>query len=903
MRSRHTLIIAAVVLLIAILIGGRWATLFLVDYWWFSSLEFADVFWRLWTAGVGVRIAAAVVAAVVVFVNLKIVARSLGAVRIRRRFGDLEIEEQLPRAYVTGVAAVIAVLSGWWLSVGMGDPVVTLAFLFSESWGQMDPVFGRDISFYVHAYPFLRRLQTLLGVLLFWTFLLSLIAYLATGAVRWTEAGPRVTPPARRHLGVLGGLLFGVLAWSFWLDRYELLMTGQGIGGALGYTDVAARLPAIQVVALLALIAGATVAWGAWQRSLAAPAFGIGLLIVGGVVGQLVVPSLVQRFQVEPNELAREGPYIEHNLAFTRLAYGLDGLDRQPLPYDPGARPDPEAFEAALARVPLWDLRPILDVFDQQESLFRHYDFVSVHLDRYGEPGAAEPVAISVRELDVRRLEGAQTWQNFHLNWVRSEGVVAAAASRMAPDGAPAYYIRGIAPFRIHPEAPEGLQLSSPGVYFGELTRDYVILTPGRQERVDAHSEAAEGVIGVPLGSAWRRLVYAWAFQSPNILLSGEINPQSRIVYQRQVRERVSQVAPFLTLPSPDDPDAGPYPVIHEGRVVWIVDGYTTSRHFPLAAMATFADRRTRYVRNSVKAVVDGLTGEVTLYSVDDQDALLRTYSRIFPGLIRPFGEMPESLQRHLRVPAELFDLQARVLTEYHLRDARAFYHREDLWERPTELYRGRRQAYRPFYTMLALPGTDQVEFLSMMPFVARGRQNMTGLLVARNDPPHYGERTLYELPRDELIRGPQQIEAMIDQNPVISEQLTLWARAGSDVIRGHMAVVPIGGTFAYIEPLFLEAQEHAIPQLERVIVAIGRRVVMRPTVAEAVRALLAEPDEDVDEPVTEVAVPGMPAPGPALDRARNLLDEADEALRRGDWAAFGDAWSRLQRVLREEGR
>jgi uncharacterized protein len=906
-RTRN-LLIAAVVAVLAVLVGGRIVAEFAVDLLWFESLGYSDVFWTRWTIGLLVRAAVGLVVGAFVFFNLWVVSRTLGTIRVRRRYANIEIAERLPQSYIFGTLFVLSLLSAWWLSGGIGDPLAAMAALQPEQWGIVDPVHGRDVSFYVFQYPLLARLQMLAAVVLFWTLLLAGIAYVATGSAKWTDAGPNVTPGARRHLGLLVAGLLLVFAWSLWLDRYDLLMSGRGVGGALGYTDVHARIPARMMLAGLAAIAAAAVAYGTWHALLRPPLFALGVLILGFVGGQLVYPSVLQKLRVEPDEFAREAPYIEQNLAFTRLAYGLTNLRREPLPFRSGSEVSPEAIAQRVHGVPYWDTRPLLQTYRALQAPFRpYYDFVSVHYDRYGPPGAAEQVAIAVRELDVSRLpEVAQTWQNLRLTYVRGEGAVVSPVSQMTAGGEPRYFVSDLDPLRIAPDAPPQLRLTEPGVYFAELTRGHVILNPERRAEVQPLAPGSPEPLGVLLSSWWRKLAFAWAFQSRNLLLSGELTPESRIVYRRLVRERAEAVAPFLDFAAGDR--GGPYPVVHEGRIVWILDAYTTSTYFPLAPPSRFGNQFVRYVRNPVKVTVDGVSGEVRLYVVDADDPVLRTYARIFPDLFLPVSEMPPELRRHLRFPTPLFALQAAVLQEYHLRDARVFYNRDDVWQIPTETYRDRPITYEPYYAMLPLPGAAEREFLLSMPFVAAGRQNMTAMLVARNDPPNYGEQVLFELPRDELIPGPQQIESLIDQDPVISEQLALWKRGGSDVIRGHIVIVPVDSTLVYVEPLFLEAQESAIPQLERIILASGRRVVMRPTVQGALAALLGEDpigDERRGRALAAAPAAGQevaladPTGGAALDQARRLMEQAEAQLRAGDWAGFGQTWAELRSALR----
>ncbi len=869
------------------MVVGRAVSHLVTELFWYRALGLEGVFWTRWWAGVGVRSVAGLLVALVVAASVGVAVRSLGPVRVRRRFGNLEIEEQLPRSYVRAAVAAAALLSGWWLSVGVGDPVEVLAAVRAPAWGETDPVFGRDLSFYVHLYPLLQRFHALGWILVFWTALLTAVAYVAAGAIQWGARGPRASRAARRHLGLFAAAAFLLLGWGFWLGRYAPLFSGGGVGGVLGYTDAAVGIPASQFIALLAVLAAGAVGYGIWVGRLRLPAAAVGVLLVAGVVGKLALPALVQRFRVEPNEFARESRFIDLHLEFTRRGYGIAGLERRPLPYQSRLPESSERLLAALEQLPLWDSRPLETVFNEEQALFPYYTFQSVQYDRYGPPGEEAQVAISVRELDTGQLAStARTWQNLHLNYVRGEGAVVVPAAEMRSDGAPVYWLSDILPSRLSAEAPPALSLTDPRIHFGELSRGYVVLA----------ADEGQGVAAPRMGGFWRRLAFSWAFQSVNLLFSNEVRPESRILYQRQLSERAARAAPFLHFPE----GSAPLPVIFEERVVWMLDGYTVATDFPLSVPAPFGGRVARYLRNSVKATVDAVSGEVAFYRVVDDDPLLDSYERVFPGLVRPVSEMPAGLRRHLRYPTSLFELQALVLREYHLDGAREFYNKSDVWELPTEIYQGGEVAYRPFHATIPLPGEPEPSFVLSTGFTPSGRQTLTALLVTRNHPSRYGEQTLYELPRDVQVPGPQQVEAMIDQSAEISEQLALWSRGGSRVLRGHMVAVPFQGSVLYVEPLFLEAEEDAIPQLERVIVVGGGRVAMRPTLTEAVDQLLAGPGEDVAATPDDPAAPS-PSSQISLERARRLLQEAELRLRRGDWTGFGEVWRELRRVLAED--
>ncbi|MEX2571363.1 MAG: UPF0182 family protein [Gemmatimonadota bacterium] len=884
--GRRATLSAVVVAFLLLLLGGRLVAGFLADLLWYRSIDLESVFWTRWRAALVVRGVVAAVVAVTVFVNLWFVTRSLGAIRVRRRYANIEIAERLPQVYVLSAISLVALFSAWWLSAGVADPLPVLAAIRPELWGLADPVFQLDAAFYVFQLPVLNRLQTLAALLVFWIALLAVAAYVATGAIKVAEGKPSVSPLPRRHLGALLAAFLVLYAVNVWLDRYGIIVDGSGFAGALGYTDVAARLPAKLAVLVLALIAAGAIAYGAWIADPRLPIAGGILLFIGLVGAEAIYPSAIQRFVVEPNEFPREATFIEQHLDFTRRAYRLDEVRRVRMDYQSSVDLDEDAVLERLRGVPLWDPRPLLTTFQQQQALFRYYSFGSVHHDRYGEGADAEPIGISVRELDTNELEeAAQTWQNLHLNYVAGQGVVVSPLTRMSAGGTPSFYVWDLDPPKLAPDAPPGLALQNANVYFGERTTEYVIVDDAAEPR------------GVALDATWKKFLFAWAFQSKNVLLSGELSDDSKVVYRRQVVERVRAVAPFLRV----SPDRSVYPVIHEGHIVWVVDAYTTSASFPLSAVIGFEGQGVRYVRNSVKATVDALTGEVRLYAADVADPILTTYSRIFPGLVRPLDEMPAGLRTHLRFPVPLMNLQAQVLGAYHLLDPRLFYEQQDVWSVPTEQFRGAPTPMEPTYAIYPLPDSDEPEFLLSVPYVARGRQNMTALMVTRNDPANYGEQILYELPRDEQIPGPQQVEAMIDQNPEISQQLALWRRGGSDVLRGHLMIVPIENTLIYVEPLFLEAQNAAVPQLERIILARQGRVVMQPTFSTAVAMLLD--DEAVGSLATadaDTTAPADPMVGDpeAIARARRLLDEAEALLRSGDWAGFGRTWQSLRDAL-----
>lgn len=875
---------------------------------WFRELGYTSVLWTRIITGWVIRLGAATVAAAFAFVNLGAVVRRYGPVQLRREYGNLEIVEQIPARWIIIGATTISALAGWWLATlafGGQTALSTIAWIRQVHWGITDPLFQRDLSFFVFSLPAYYRIIDFLLVTILWCAALVVLSYLLVGGIRWREKTLSIEGHVRLHLIILGTALVLLLGIRYWLGRYGLLLEGSGIGGGIGYTDIRARLPARQALALLALFSAASLLFGAWYRSWIAPVTGMALLGIGALALGRIYPALVQKFTVEPNQFVKEAPYIRWNLDFTRRAYGLQDLERRAFPYQRDAIPDWPLLAPRLQRLPLWDEDLLEHVYNQIETIYGYYHFHNVDADRYGEGAARVQVAIAAREFKIEGLPApARTWQSLRLNpkYIRGMGVVISPAAGATPAGEPLRWVRNIDPVVRDAAAPSELTLTEPGIYFGETIgargggQEYVILTP------PTDSAAASGVAepvgpvpGIELNSFPRLLALAWRFRDKNLLFSGELDAESRFVFRRSLRDRLQALAPFLVW------DSDAHPVVDRGRVVWMVDGYIATATFPLARSLTIRGvGEVRYLRNSVKATVDALTGEVALYAVDDEDPILATYRRIFPGLVRDLTSMPAGLRSHLRYPVLYLRAQAEILKEYHLERQDAFFAGQDFWQLPGTEGGESAEPYRPLYTLMALPGEEEPEFLLSTPFIARERQNMTALLVARNDPPHYGELVLYELPRDQQVLGPFQVAALMEQDPAISPQLALWGQSGSVVRLGRIRAVPLDSSFLYFRPVFLSARETSIPELARVIVSDGRSVQMSASLAGAVQALQTE--RATRAPPTEPRPRELPSSNLEQGwrrRALDLLNEADTRLRAGDWAGFGASWSALRELLR----
>ncbi len=903
--------------LFLLLLLARWGIGVYVDFLWFASEGASDIFLTrlIWESGG--RLGAGAIVGVLAWVNLRLVARTLGAVQIRRRVGDLVIQEKLPERYVRwGVWAasiLIGLLCAALVPAGVG--LRGLLLLNAPEWGRVDPILGRDVSFYIFVLPVFGGLVTF-GIVTT-VFLGGLVGagYSATGAIQWVDGRVRARPFARTHLGILGASFLVLLAIRFHLAPFGLVQDGNsGVQGIFGYADHRARIPAYRVLTVLALLGAAGVAWGVVKNRLLVAGGFAAALGIGAFAALQIFPAIVQRFQVEPNELARESAYIEQAVEYTRDGFGLGGLVRERLDYAPPSNEDWLRARDRFRRLPVWTESTLLATFRQIEARFEYYDFHRVAFDRYPGEGGEQPVAVAVREVDPDGIPDP-SWQNLHLRerYISGMGAAAGQLNDRTADGRLPMFLTGIPPaYRAGPDAPVALDLRRASVYVGSRPQLHAVINPDRSSFL-----APDGTPGRPgedypsgirMGSPFRTAALAWRFQDANLLLASEVGPESRLLFRREVRERVGVLAPFLFLPE------DPYPVVADGRIIWILEAFTVSRSFPLSTEHPIDERRSaRYLRNSVKATVDAVTGETRLYVADPDDALLRAYRGAFPTLFRDLDEMPEALRRHLRYSRHLFDVQSRVLLQYHQDSPPVFHGQQERWAVATELSMGTAAVpYRPEYAMLTLPGEEEESWVLSTVFVPQGRQNLASFLAGRWRAEGGGELRLWDVPVESQLRGPRQIEALVEQDPEISQQFSLWRQGGSEVWTGHLHLVPVGSTIFYMEPVFLAADHDAIPEIRRYIVSDGNRVIMDPTIEGAVAGLAVGMEgvvagADVPLPMLpgDGPLPGLP-PGPGgrawFDDALRLLDEADERLQEGDWSGFGGKLDELRDLLRRQG-
>ncbi len=905
------LILAAVLALGLVVIVGRLVAGAYIEIVWQTATGFGGVFWKRMVWEWGARLVGGLAVGLLIFANLRLVSRTLSGIQIKRRFANIEISEQLPHSYVFWAMTGTAVLLGSWFGAAVPSSVgiQTLLLAKGAAWGVQDPILGKDLAFYVFALPVLGSIVTFGLIVAFLIFALIAAGYAATGALRWGRGKVVAQNQARLHMGGVVAAFLLLLAARMWLGRYLLLLHGtSGVQSIFGYTDAQARVPALQTMTILCVAAAAVVVWGSWKNRGWPVVGSLASIVVASLVILELYPAFVQRFRVEPNELERETPYIQHNLAYTRVGFGLDRMDRRRFAYRADESVDWDLASRQFSGLPVWGQNALLTTFRQVEARYPYYDFTEVTIDRYPGPHGLVPVALSAREVDPRGIKDPN-WQNLHLRelYIEGAGAVASLAARRTPEGRPAMIISGISPDStaptLSPSAEEldttTLRLTRPQVFFGAQQEPYAVVNPSPTQFLGPGGAPGEVGLdfppGIGLASKLRTLALAWRFHDANLLFSSEIASGSRFVFRRRILDRVRAVAPFLRYPEK------PYPVIADGRIVWILEGFTATRAFPLSSPSEFQFLRpVSYVRNSFKITVDAVTGVMHFYRVPAPDPLADAYASAFPGLFEPIDQMPEILRQHLRYPRELLDIQSQVLLQYHQETAPAFHRQQDVWALPRELSQGTSPVpYRPEYGLYRLPGEDSVHFNLTMVFVPAGRQNLTALLVARTDDRGVPRLMLYDVPADDQVPGPRQIEALVEQDPQISQQFSLWRTGGSDVWTGHLHLVPVNGRLLYMEPVFLAAAADAIPELRRFVVSDGRRVAFTDSLAEATARLAGRqaPSEITGAPDTGVTG-GAQAPADWPKSALRLLDEADAHLRAGEWQAYGESLKKLRELL-----
>lgn len=888
-------VIIGIVLLVVIIVGAI-ASIY-IDIIWFKSVQYVAVFWKiLLTKGV-VMLFFAAAFFILSFINLSFARRFAPEFQVEISQDEFERPEiqlykslqniQINKKLVFWFSLIIALFMGF--SEGASWEKI-LIYLNRTSFGTSDPIFNRDIGFYMFSLPFWEFVRNWLS------FALTLIAvvvgaiYILKRAIKYEYKKLIIETPVKVHLSLLIGFILILKSWQYWLNAFKILYSTRGVIFGAGYADTHATLFALRVLMVLALVCAALFFVTARKENWKLPALGLAVLVGVSILLGGIYPAIIQSAVVLPNEGTKERPYILNNIESTRAAYGLDKIKVEEFPVkEEISFEDIEKNKDTIRNIRLWDRRPIKQTLKQIQAIRLYYDFNSVDVDRYYFNGDYQQVFLSPRELDKDKIpEQARTWVNEVLTYTHGYGVVVTPVNKISGEGLPELLIKDIPPV-----SSVNLDITRPEIYYGEITKGYVIVKTKAKEfdypkgDENVYSTYA-GNGGMPVSSLWRRILFSIKYSNPQILLTTNLTPDSRIMINRNIQERVEKVAPFLSY------DKDPYMVISkEGKLFWIQDAYTISNNYPYST--PIGEGSLNYIRNSVKVIIDAYNGTMDFYIIDQKDPLVEVYKNIFPQLFKNFDQMPGDLKEHIRYPKDLFQIQAELYSTYHMMDPDVFYNKEDYWETPNELYGEDEIKMEPYYIITKLPGHEKEEFILMTPFTPSMKSNMIAWLAAKNDQPEYGNLIVYKFPKEKLIYGPMQIEARIDQDSEISQQLTLWGQKGSTVIRGNLLVIPVEESILYVEPLYLRAEKGEIPELKRVIVSNGSDVVMGNNLEDALGKLFARTFGEREIVITgeEKTLKDL------IKEAARYYESAQEFSQEGNWSRYGEELQKLEQILK----
>lgn len=875
--------------------GNRLITL-IVDYMWFDALGYKQLFLIPLYTRITLFAVFFVLTFVIFFINDWI------AFHLKKDKIPLKQFHLMLGVIVSFIIGFIA-SSGW---------EVYLKYSNSHNFNLLDPIFSNDISFYVFTLPFLTYIVNILMLIILTNVIWVSLIYL------WKEINQMFTTPnipsnnetdikpinlikkktfgisisAKNHLFILASIFFLLIAIRHYLSRYNILFSGTGIVFGAGYSDVNVALPIANIlVAVSLLIAVVFVIRTIFKsRRLKRRHILISLVTIYLIVIMFsqIIPALVQSFKVNPNEFSVEEQYIKHNIKFTNIAYGL--VNVKEIFFDVSDNPDSSILKRnqdEIKQLRILDWRPLIQTYKQLQEIRLYYDFADVDIGKYEIDGKTTQVMLSVRELNHEQLrDKAKTWINEHLIFTHGYGIVMSPVNKISSEGLPEFIIKDI------PPVSEKFDISRPEIYYSEIDNDFVIVNTNIEEFDYPKGDLNEytkylGKGGILIDSFIKKILLVLYFADVNIILNSDITIQSKILFTRQIQDRISKVAPFLAL------DNDPYVVLVDGRIKWIQDAYTLTDRYPYSDPVSGLN----YIRNPVKVVMDAYDGNLDFYLVDPEDPIMKTYAKIFPSLVKNIKDASPELKEHFRYPEDLFKIQVMVFSDYHMKDSKVFYNREDLWDTPNEIFgQGRVQEMTPYYVLLTLPDMDNEEYVLMIPYTPVKKDNMIAWISGRislNDESVSNDLVLYKFPKDKLIFGPSQIEARIDQHSEISEQLTLWSQRGSNVIRGNLLVIPIENTLLYIEPLYITADNSEIPELKRIILSYGTKIVMEKDFETALNKLF---DVEVVTKESPVEVKHDNTAAEALQYYNNVQD----SMEKKDWEGIGKNMKLLEQVLTE---
>ncbi|HML36892.1 MAG TPA: UPF0182 family protein [Bacillota bacterium] len=953
-KKKWGLGVIIVILLVIVACFGGLVT-FITDYLWFKELGYTSVFFKQLFTQLEIGIPSFVVITVLAYFYLRVLKRGYYK-RIDTVDTPAVSEKALNRislglGAIFGILVTLATVTRLWFQI--------LKFANSSSFGIKDPIYQLDVSFYIFKLEFITQLTGIaIGIIIAFA-ALTLIYYFLLVSMRrpkifeeqaQTEytagddgqsyrtnnfgnafggifgdafgkfgqnfnggqgfggSGGAPKPKkqfdkenlkelvhiASRQLIVLGVLFFLMVGCNFFLRQYQLLYSHTGVLYGAGFTDINVTLWVYRALIVLSVAAAIGFAMGIKRKSYKMVFTVPVIMIIIGAVGTGAA-LLVQNLVVSPDEINKESPYLKNNIAFTNYAYDLQNVTVKNFPATNDlTKQDIANNMGTIQNIRINDFEPAKKFYNQTQAIRLYYQFNDVDVDRYTVNGEYTQTYLSAREIDETKIR--QEWINKHLKYTHGYGITLSRVDKVTASGQPDMLVDSIPPVS---DAKE-IKIDRPEIYFGELTNDYILTNTDEQEfdysssGEDNNYATYKGNAGIKL-NVFNRALFAIREQSLKLLVSTNIDSNSKIVINRNIMNRVQKIMPFLTY------DKDPYIVTVDGKLYWIIDAYTTSSYYPYSEPFNPATSNVNYVRNSVKVVIDTYNGATNYYLVNDQDPIANTYAKIYPKLFKTFDQMPASLQKHIRYPNAMFEIQANVYKRYHMKDVKVFYQGEDLWEISNEILGTKEVPMTPQYYIMKLPGESDVEFINSIPYTPTGKRNMTGLLVARNDGEHYGELVLYQMPKDIFVDGPMQIESQIDQSPEISKEFSLWNSAGSTYIRGNLFVIPIEDSLVYVEPVYLEASNTgSLPEVKRVIVSYGNRIAYEPTLGEALDSLFGSgtgtpltPGEAVNPEET-----GALSTDELIRLANEAYENAVSAQKSGDWAAYGQYWNQLKDYL-----
>lgn len=921
-------VVMVIVVILVLLIGCAG---FLTNWMWFDSLGYEKVFWTKFLSQLEIGVPVFLAAMLLVRVYLKSLKKHYF---IEVESHEIPDEKRLNKIS-WGMSVVFGLLVG--LSAGASTWMDFRQFANATSFGLKDPLFHLDISFYVFKLAFLTKANNIVLGIVVGVVIITLLYYGILMTVRTPDVFERepeepegsetpeenAIPFTRKYrskrssvrtldlnnsnmsqlfhiasgkLTLLGIVFYLMVAMDFLMRQFDLLHVHTGAVYGAGFTDVNVKLWVYRLIMVLSIVGAVTLCHHMHRKE---PKKLVRIPIAIVVVGLLggVVSFAVQNLLVSPDEINKESKYLERNISYTRHAYGLDNIKVEEFPAEQNLnRQAIRDNSQTITNIRINDYEPVQDFYNQTQSIRQYYDFNDVDIDRYNIDGEQTQTYLAAREINESKI--SSTWINRHLKYTHGYGAAVSRVDAVTASGQPDIIVKNIPP---ESEAKD-IDITRPEIYFGELTNDYVIVNTDEQEfdypngNENSYS-TYKGKAGIKL-NLLNRILFSVREGSMKLLVSSNVNSDSRIIINRNIKDRVEKLMPYLSY------EKDPYMTVVNGKLYWIVDAYTTSSYYPYSEPYSGEVGSTNYIRNSVKVVVDAYNGDTTFYVVDQDDPVARTYQKIYPTLFKDVTEMPEGIRKHIRYPNSLLKIQAGVYTKYHMDQVKVFYQDEDLWDIAHQIYGTEEKEMDPSYFIFELPDEKKAEFINMIPFTPKSKQNMTAIMMARNDGNRYGQLLVYKFPKNKTVYGPMQIEAQIDQNTEISKEFSLWNSSGSKYRRGDLFVIPINNSIMYVEPVYLEASNQAIPEMKRVIVAYGDKIAYESTLEDALADLFGE-DENGGQSQSASASSGKNNSGKSntkelIQKANEAYENAVNAQKSGNWKKYGDYLDELEKYLNQ---